>query len=33
MFGCTYAGDGNATANVQNVTGQAANVDGGCELH
>jgi len=26
MFGCTYAGDGNATANVQNVTGQAGTI-------
>jgi hypothetical protein len=26
MFGCTYAGDGNATANVQNVTGQAGSI-------
>lgn len=26
MFGCTYAGDGNATANVQSVTGQAGTI-------
>ncbi len=29
MFGCTYAGDGNATANIQNVTGQTGTIADG----
>ena len=29
MFGCTFAGDGNATANIQDVTGQAGTIADG----